>query len=177
MPSFGTSARPGVPEAGPAGDLCGCEKRELVGNFKNPGQEWRPKGSPLPVRMYDFRDRDLGIAIPYGVYDLMRAMKAGKRGPRPRHGPVCSGDDRMLVEKNEAAACTTGATRLLITADGGGSNYSAATAFGNWACSTWLTRWAWRSRSASFLPGRANGTRSSTGGSATLRRTGRGCRR
>ena len=40
--------------------------------FKNPGQEWRPKGSPLPVRMYDFRDRDLGIAIPYGVYDLTR---------------------------------------------------------------------------------------------------------
>ena len=97
-----------------------AKKRELVGNFKNPGQEWRPKGSPLPVRMYDFRDRDLGIAIPYGVYDsLTRSRRLGKRGPRPRHGPVRSGDDRMLVEKNGARRVYDGATRLLITADGG----------------------------------------------------------
>ncbi len=100
-----------------------AKKRELVGNFKNPGQEWRPKGSPLPVRMYDFRDRDLGIAIPYGVYDLTR-----------NEGWVSVGLDHDTAQFAQATIecwwrrmgrrVYDGATRLLITADGGGSNGS-----------------------------------------------------
>ena len=46
------------------------KKKELVGDFKNGGREWRPQGQPLPVRVHDFLDPALGKAIPYGVYDL-----------------------------------------------------------------------------------------------------------
>jgi transposase len=46
------------------------KKKELVGDFKNAGREWRPTGSPELVRTHDFKDKELGKAIPYGVYDL-----------------------------------------------------------------------------------------------------------
>jgi len=43
-----------------------CKKKELVGDFKNAGREWRPKGEPELVRVHDFKDKQLGKAIPYG---------------------------------------------------------------------------------------------------------------
>jgi transposase len=46
------------------------KKKELVGDFKNAGREWRPKGEPVQVRTHDFKDKQLGKAIPYGIYDL-----------------------------------------------------------------------------------------------------------
>ncbi len=46
------------------------KKKELVGDFKNAGREWRPRGNPEPVRVHDFIDPTKGKAIPYGVYDL-----------------------------------------------------------------------------------------------------------
>ena len=46
------------------------KKKELVGDFKAVGRELRPRGSPIPVRVHDFRDPVLGTAIPYGIYDL-----------------------------------------------------------------------------------------------------------
>jgi Rhodopirellula transposase DDE domain len=46
------------------------KKKELVGNFKNAGREWRPKGSPELVRVHDFKDKELGKAIPHGIYDI-----------------------------------------------------------------------------------------------------------
>lgn len=46
------------------------KKKELVGDFKNVGQDWRPQGQPEDVRVHDFLDKELGKAIPYGVYDL-----------------------------------------------------------------------------------------------------------
>ena len=49
-----------------------AKKRELIGNYRNPGREWRPGGSPQRVRTHDFRDKELGVGIPYGVYDLTR---------------------------------------------------------------------------------------------------------
>jgi hypothetical protein len=42
----------------------------LVGDFKNGGREWRPKGSPEPVRVHDFKDQGHGKEIPYGIFDL-----------------------------------------------------------------------------------------------------------
>jgi hypothetical protein len=51
----------------------GCDntkKKELVGNFKNAGREWRPKGRPEEVNVYDFIDPKLKRAVPYGVYDI-----------------------------------------------------------------------------------------------------------
>jgi len=46
------------------------KKKELIGDFKNPGREWRPKGKPVEVRTKDFKDKQLGKVNPYGVYDL-----------------------------------------------------------------------------------------------------------
>ncbi len=46
------------------------KKKELVGDFHNQGRSWRPTGDPVPVRVHDFADPQLGKAIPYGVYDL-----------------------------------------------------------------------------------------------------------
>ncbi|HUZ02812.1 MAG TPA: ISAzo13 family transposase [Thermomicrobiaceae bacterium] len=45
-------------------------KKELVGDFKNGGREWHPRGSPEAVRVHDFKDKELGKAIPYGIFDL-----------------------------------------------------------------------------------------------------------
>lgn len=46
------------------------KKKELVGSYKNAGQTWRPKGDPQPVKVHDFPDKELGKAVPYGVYDI-----------------------------------------------------------------------------------------------------------
>jgi len=46
------------------------KKKELLGNFKNAGSDWRPKGSPQRVNVHDFADKELGKAVPYGVYDV-----------------------------------------------------------------------------------------------------------
>jgi transposase len=46
------------------------KKKELIGDFKNGGRELRPKGSPEPVRTHDFKDKELGRVVPYGVYDI-----------------------------------------------------------------------------------------------------------
>ena len=46
-----------------------AKKKELVGRFRNGGREWQPSGEPEKVTVYDFIDKDLGKAIPYGVYD------------------------------------------------------------------------------------------------------------
>jgi hypothetical protein len=50
------------------------KKKELVGDFKNNGREWRPAGQAEEVRVHDFPDKKLGKAIPYGVYDLARNL-------------------------------------------------------------------------------------------------------
>ncbi len=49
-----------------------CKKKELAGNFRNEGREWRPKGSPERVKVHDFIVKEDGKAIPYGVYDRTR---------------------------------------------------------------------------------------------------------
>ena len=97
------------------------KKKELVGNFKNGGRTWRPKGQPEEVRVHDFKDPELGKAIPYGVYDLIHDQ-----------GWVSVGIDHDTAEfaVNSIRRWWTRmgsrrfprATKLLITADGGGSN-------------------------------------------------------
>ena len=46
------------------------KKKELVGPYKNAGPTWCPKGDPQPVNVHDFADKELGKAVPYGVYDI-----------------------------------------------------------------------------------------------------------
>jgi hypothetical protein len=99
------------------------KKKELVGDFKNAGEEWRPQGQPEQVRVHDFMDPTLGKAIPYGVYDLTR-----------NEGWVSVGIDHDTADFAVTSICTwwrqmgsiayPDAKRLLITSDGGGSNSS-----------------------------------------------------
>ena len=63
------------------------KKKELVGEFKNVGQEWEPQGQPVEVKVHDFPEKKLGKAIPYGVYDLASKMVAGDG-----NGTVSAGD-------------------------------------------------------------------------------------
>jgi hypothetical protein len=67
------------------------KKKELVGPFGNPGREWRPKGSPRQVSTHDFPDRQLGKAVPYGIYDVAAKHRLGQCGCRSRHGRVRRG--------------------------------------------------------------------------------------
>ena len=101
------------------------KKKELVGDFKNAGTEWQPKGEPTPVRVHDFIDKELGKAIPYGVYDM-----------KNNEGWVSVGTDHdtasFAVEtirrwwQEMGSLQYPSAKELLITADGGGSNGSRA---------------------------------------------------
>ncbi len=56
------------------------KEKELVGGYKNAGREWRPNGDPVQVNDHDFPDKELGKAIPYGIYDLAEAVKAIETG-------------------------------------------------------------------------------------------------
>ena len=97
------------------------KKKELVGDFKNGGKEWQPQGSPEPVRVHDFIDKDLGKVIPYGVYDTAR-----------NEAWVSVGVDHDTAEfavatlerwwREMGRKAYPNATDLLVTADGGGSN-------------------------------------------------------
>ena len=99
------------------------KKKELVGEFKNAGREWRPQGRPRRVRVHDFMLPEKGKAIPYGVYDLTRNM-----------GWVSVGIDHdtaaFAVNSIRRWWRTMGRPRyprtksLLITSDAGGSNGS-----------------------------------------------------
>jgi hypothetical protein len=99
------------------------KKKELVGDFAQGGREYQPKGQPVPVRVHDFEDAQLGKAIPYGVYDL-----------RANRGWVSVGIDHDTAEFAVATVrqwwqrmgqrMYPQARQLLLTADGGGSNGS-----------------------------------------------------
>jgi hypothetical protein len=99
------------------------KKKELVGNFISAGQEWLPKGHPTEVNVYDFPTMAEGKAIPYGILDLAKNA-----------GWVSVGTDHDTSEfavaairnwwHNEGRLSYPQAKKLLITADGGGSNGS-----------------------------------------------------
>jgi len=104
------------------------KKKELVGAYKNVGREWSPAGEPVKVKVHDFIDPDLGKANPYGVYDVGADT-----------GWVAVGTDHDTAQFAVAtiarwwttvgAAAYPGATALLISADGGGSNGSRTRLF------------------------------------------------
>ena len=98
-----------------------AKKKELVGEFKNGGREWRPKGEPARVSTHDFPDRELGKAIPYGVYDL--AANAGWVNVGTDHDTAAFAVESIRRWWNAAGRGDyPAARRLLITADAGGSN-------------------------------------------------------
>jgi len=97
------------------------KKKELVGDFKNGGREWRAKGQPEEVRVHDFMDKRLGKAIPYGVYDL--AANAGWVSVGIDHDTAAFAVETIRRWwRHMGQPLYPRATALLITADGGGSN-------------------------------------------------------
>jgi len=98
-----------------------AKKKENVGNFKNSGRDWRPGGDPERVNVYDFVDKELGKAIPYGVYDI--AAGAGWVSVGTDHDTAAFAVQAIRTWwQNAGQPAYPGATRLLICADGGGSN-------------------------------------------------------
>ncbi len=97
------------------------KKKELIGEFKNGGREWHPKGAPRPVNVHDFKDPELGKVNPYGVYDV--AADTGWVSVGVDHDTSAFAVNTIRSWWNTVGRRTyPGATRLLITADGGGSN-------------------------------------------------------
>jgi transposase len=100
-----------------------AKKKEFIGNFKNQGAEYRPTGKPLEVLDHDFPLPELGKAIPYGVYDVAsneEYVNVGISADTARFAArsIRAWWDEMGCQKY------IGATKLYITADGGGSNGS-----------------------------------------------------
>jgi hypothetical protein len=97
------------------------KKRELIGDFKNPGREWQPRGTPEKVKIYDYPDKELGKVTPGGVYDLTL-----------NDGWVSVGIDHNTAQfaaetirrwwQAMGSKVYKDAKKLLITADSGGSN-------------------------------------------------------
>ena len=99
------------------------KKKELVGAFKNAGQEWRPAGSPEAVRVHDFVDPSLGRAAPYGVYDI--AADKGWVSVGIDHDTAAFAVNAIRSWwRAMGHERYPNAQRLTITADGGGSNGS-----------------------------------------------------
>ena len=98
------------------------KKKELVGDFKNAGREWQPRGPARGGRVHDFPDKELGKVDPLRRLRPDRQRGLGERGHRPRHGASspckrsAAGGRRWVGERYPQAS------ELLITADGGGSN-------------------------------------------------------
>jgi hypothetical protein len=97
------------------------KKKELVGDFKNAGREWRPRGEPEEVRVHDFLLPELGRAVPYGVYDL--AANAGWVSIGMNHDTAAFAVQTIRRWWQQIGQVRyPAAERLVITADGGGSN-------------------------------------------------------
>ena len=99
------------------------KKKELVGDFRNNGREYCPQGNPEEVRVHDFLIKELGRAVPYGIYDL--AANSGWVSVGVDHDTAAFAVNSIRQWWQAVGrARYPNASRLLITADGGGSNGS-----------------------------------------------------
>jgi hypothetical protein len=97
------------------------KKKELVGDFKNAGQEWQPTGTPEPVRVHDFPGDAVGKAIPYGIFDMARNeawVSVGRDHDTPAFAVASIRQWWTMMGRRAYPQ----ADALLITADAGGSN-------------------------------------------------------
>ncbi len=100
-----------------------CKKKELIGNFKNAGTDWFAQGKAPEVKVYDFIDKELGKAVPYGVYDIAKnegwvSVGISKDTAEFAVNSIRSWWQQMGKEQYPSA------NKILVTADGGGSNSS-----------------------------------------------------
>jgi hypothetical protein len=99
------------------------KKKELVGNYRNAGSDWRPKGEPKRVKVHDFADKELGKVAPYGVYDI--AANAGLVSLGITHDTATFAVASIHTWLERVAQVRyPNARELTITADCGGSNGS-----------------------------------------------------
>lgn len=147
--------------------LVDTKKKELVGAYKNGGQEWPPQGQPELVNVYDFVDKEVGKAIPYGIYDVGR--NAGWVNVGQDHDTAqFAGESLRRWWTTVGKHAYPQADRLLICADGGGQEaMGRGCACGKWRCRRWRTRSGCGSACVTCPQGRANGTKSNTGCSRT----------
>jgi transposase len=140
------------------------KKKELIGKYKIPGQKWEPEGEPTEVKTHDFKDKELGKIIPYGIYDIEADQGWIEVGIDHDTATFAVQGIRAWWHQ-DGITCHPNAKRLLVTADAGGSN--------SYRSRLWKkrspispTRSAWQLPCATFRPEPANGTRSNTGFSA-----------
>jgi len=98
-----------------------CKKKEVLGNFKNNGREWQPKGQSVTVNVYDFLSMADGKAIPYGVYAVLRNTGFVNGGQDHDTAAFAVESIRRWWRQNGQGTYPA-AHELLIVADGGGSN-------------------------------------------------------
>jgi DDE family transposase len=143
------------------------KKKELVGNYKNAGDEWCRAGEPVRVHTHDFPDAELGKAIPYGIYDL--AADAGWVGVGTDHDTAAFAVQTLRrwwhavgqPPTRAPAACWSPRTRVAPMAT------APAPGRPNWP--PWPWRPDWRSPCVTFLLEHRNGTELNTGCSPTSR--------
>lgn len=104
------------------------KKKELIGNFKNNGQEYCPKGNPDEVNVYDFVADALVRAVPYGIYDIVRNEGWVNVGISNDTAPFAVESIRRWWN-GLGKASYPNATQIMLTADGGGSNGSRVRLF------------------------------------------------
>src|SRR5712672_4026385 len=161
------------------------KKKELVGDFRNNGREYRPQGNPAAVRVHDFLIKERGRAVPYGVYDL--AANSGWVSVGVDHDTAAFAVNSIRQWwQTVGRARYPNATRLLITATpapakagGGGSNGSRVRLWkrelqklANELGLVVVVSHPGLRRGRLCLPAPASGTRSSTGSSPSSARTG-----
>jgi Rhodopirellula transposase DDE domain len=105
-----------------------CKKKERVGEFKNPGKTWRKRGDPIDVNVYDFPRLSVGPAIPYGALDLERNEGFVRVGISHETAEFAVNTIRHWWRQVGRRHYDT-AKRLLLCADGGGSNASRSRAW------------------------------------------------
>ena len=100
-----------------------AKKKELLGEFKNGGSDYSPQGRPIEVNTHDFEDKELGKVVPYGVYDIGANDGYVSLGIDHDTGQFAVNSVRLWLDRIGRARYL-GMSRLMITADGGGSNGS-----------------------------------------------------
>lgn len=100
-----------------------CKKKELIGNFKNAGTDWFEQGNAPEVKVYDFIDKELGKAVPYGVYDIAKNEGWVSVGISKDTAEFAVNSIRTWWQQMGKKQYLS-AKKLLVTADGGGSNSS-----------------------------------------------------
>ena len=100
-----------------------AKKKELVGEFKNAGSDYGPQGQPIEVNAHDFENKDLGKVTPYGIYDIGANLGYVSLGIDHDTGEFAVNSVRLWLDRMGRDRYPA-MTRLMITADGGGSNGS-----------------------------------------------------